>query len=54
MKKLYHVEVYGKDDFLIDEFVFETKKEQLQKYHELLGAGYSKSSLIKITRDWYN
>ena len=52
-KKQFHVEVYGKDDFLIEDFQFDTKKEQLEKYHELLGRGYKKSDIIKITRLWY-
>ncbi len=52
-KKQFHVEVYGSDDFLIDDFQFDTKKEQLEKYYELLGNGYKKSDLIKLTRTWY-
>jgi len=53
MKKQFHVEVYGKDDLLVEEYQFDTKKEQLEKYHELLGNGWKKSDLIKITREWY-
>ncbi len=53
IKKQFHVEVYGKDDFLIEEFQFDTKKEQLEKYYELLSDGYKKTDLIKITRIWY-
>lgn len=53
MKKQFHVELYGKDDILKDEWQFDTKKEQLEKYHELLGNGYKKSDLIKVTREWY-
>lgn len=53
MKKQFHVEVYGKDDFLVEDHQFDTKKEQLQKYHELLSHGWRKTDLIKITRLWY-
>ena len=53
IKKQFHVEVYGKDDILVDDFQFDTKKEQLAKYYELLASGYKKSDLIKVTRIWY-
>lgn len=53
MKKKFCVELYGKDDIRLKDFVFDSKSEQLEKYYELLGAGYRKSDIIKLTRWFY-
>lgn len=53
--KRFHIEIYKTNGHqeLIGEFDFDTKKEQIGKYKELLEMGYSKKALVKLTREWY-
>jgi len=52
-KKYFHVELYGDDDTMIQDWKFKTKQEQLKKYHALLGEGYKAGQVVKKTREWY-
>ena len=53
-RKVFVVEVYGSDDFLIEDFVFETKVGQLAKYYDLLQRGYKRADVLKRTTWWYD
>jgi len=53
MKKKYCIELYGKDELLIEEWFFDKKNEQLAKYYELLSNGYKKDDIVKLTRNFY-
>jgi hypothetical protein len=45
--KGYSVELYGKDDLLQKEWLFEKKTEQLEMYYALLNRGYEKGQIVK-------
>lgn len=51
--KRFHVELYGNDDLLVREWVFDRKAEQLEKYYQLISKGYRRDNIIKETRTWY-
>jgi len=52
-KKRFHVELYGDDDFLKEDWSFETKAEQLAKYYTLISEGYKRKNITKFTMLWY-
>ena len=52
-KKRFHVELYGVNDFLIEDWSFDTKAEQLAKYYTLISEGYKRANVQKFTMRWY-